>query len=94
MSGRTILITGAAGGLGSAIARQAAKLGAELVLLDNNQSRLNQLHDELEAEHNKQPGLYPLDLRGANTDDYTQLAGTIEDAVSYTHLTLPTICSV
>lgn len=85
MSGRTILITGAAGGLGSAIARQAAKLGAELVLLDNNQSRLNQLHDELEAEHNKQPGLYPLDLRGANTDDYTQLAGTIEDVFKGLH---------
>lgn len=79
LSGKTLLITGAAGGLGSAIAREAATLGAELVLLDNNQSKLNQLHDELEAAHGKQPGLYPLDLRGANTDDYKQLAATIED---------------
>ena len=40
LSGKTLLITGAAGGLGSAIAREAATLGAELVLLDNNQSKL------------------------------------------------------
>ena len=85
MSGKTILITGAAGGLGSAVARRAAGLGAELVLLDNNQSKLNQLHDELEAEHGKQPGLYPLDLRGANTDDYGKLAVTIEDVFGGLH---------
>jgi len=85
LSGKTILITGAAGGLGSAVARQAATLGAELILLDNNQNKLNQLHDELEAEHGKQPGLYPLDLRGANTNDYTQLASTINDVFKGLH---------
>jgi len=85
LSGKTILITGAAGGLGSAIARRTAALGAELVLLDNNQNKLNQLHDELEAEHGRQPGLYPLDLRGANTDDYKQLATTIEETFHGLH---------
>lgn len=85
MTGKTLLITGAAGGLGSAIARKAATLGADLVLLDNNQNKLNELHDELDAEHGKQPGLYPLDMRGATTDDYKQLADTIDDVFGGLH---------
>lgn len=55
------------------------------MLLDNNQHKLNQLHDELEAKHSKQPALYPLDLRGANTDDYQQLAETIDDVFKGLH---------
>lgn len=85
MAGKTLLITGAAGGLGSAIARKAATLGADLVLLDHNQNKLNELHDELDAEHGKQPGLYPLDMRGATTDDYKQLADTIEEVFKGLH---------
>jgi len=85
MAGKTLLITGAAGGLGSAIARKAATLGADLVLLDNNQNKLNELHDELDAAHGKQPGLYPLDMRGATTDDYKQLADTIDDVFKGLH---------
>ena len=78
MAGKTILITGAAGGLGSAIAYATARLGAELILLDNNQKKLNLLHDAIESEFGKQPGLYPLDLRGATPDDYLTLAETVK----------------
>ncbi len=85
LAGKTILITGAAGGLGGAIAKSAAQFGAELVLLDNNQNKLNQIHDEIEAETGKQPGLYPLDLRGATIDDYKQLAQTIEEVFKGLH---------
>lgn len=79
LSGKTILVTGAAGGLGSAIAKGAARVGAELVLLDNNQHKLNLVHDEIEAQFGIQPGLYPLDMRGAGIDDYATLASTIAD---------------
>ena len=85
LDGKTILITGAAGGLGSAIAKAAVKVGADVVLLDHNQNKLNQLHDEIEAEFGKQPGLYPLDMRGANIDDYNQLADTIKDVFKGLH---------
>ena len=66
LDSKTILITGAAGGLGGAVAKQAARLGADLVLLDHNQNKLNQLHDEIESDLGRQPGLYPLDMRGAS----------------------------
>ena len=85
MAGKSILITGAAGGLGSALAKNLARLGADLILLDNNENRLNQLHDDIEAEVGKQPGLYPLDLRGASPEDYQQLATTVTDVFKQLH---------
>ncbi len=79
LKGKTILITGAAGGLGSSIARSASTVGCDLILLDHNERGLNKLHDELEELTGNQPGLYPLDLTGANIDDYSRLADTIEE---------------
>lgn len=85
LEGKTILITGAAGGLGSTLAHAAAHLGADLVLLDNNEKKLNDLHDAIESEVHKQPGLYPLDFRGATPDDYETLAETINNVFNSLH---------
>lgn len=85
MAGKTILITGAAGGLGSALAMRAAHLKADLILLDNNENKLNTLHDKIEAAVGKQPGLYPLDLRGASQADYEQLAATVNEVFKGLH---------
>ena len=79
MDSRVVLITGAAGGLGSAIARALSRLGCELVLLDKNERGLNTLHDEIADDTGVQPGLYPLDLAGATMPDYDTLAETIAD---------------
>lgn len=46
-AGRTIVITGAAGGIGSAVARMAADRGAKLVLIDPNQVGLEDLAGRL-----------------------------------------------
>ncbi|OED42419.1 hypothetical protein AB833_07215 [Chromatiales bacterium (ex Bugula neritina AB1)] len=85
LASRIVLITGAAGGLGSSIARAASVQGVELILLDKNERGLNALHDEIEANTGKQPGLYPLDLAGASADDYARLADTLHDV--YGHVT-------
>lgn len=85
MQDRVILITGAAGGLGSSIAKSASKLGCELVLLDKNERGLNSLHDEIADDTGVQPGLYPLDLAGANMDDYETLADTVSDTFGKLH---------
>lgn len=47
MKGRRILITGAAAGIGKALARRFADAGAELVLLDINADGLRQMVEEL-----------------------------------------------
>src|SRR4051794_35460240 len=41
LRGRRVLVTGAAGSIGSDLARQASELGAEVYLLDHDESRLH-----------------------------------------------------
>jgi len=49
ISGSSVLVTGAGGGIGGAIARQLAKHGALLILLDRDEKRGQQLAVELRA---------------------------------------------
>ena len=78
LSNKTILITGAAGGLGSALALQCADLGADLILLDKNRRGLNELSDAITDQNKTPPGLYPMDLAGAGPQDFNDLAEIIE----------------
>jgi uncharacterized protein len=48
LSGKTALITGAAGGIGSVIAVELANRGVSLVLVDHNKDKLLKLFDSLE----------------------------------------------
>ena len=66
---RVVLITGAAGGLGSAAAMACARAGATVVLLGRKLAPLNRLYDAITAA-GPEPLLYPLDLEGADPDDY------------------------
>jgi len=77
LSGKTILITGAAGGLGSAIALECAASGADLVLLDKNRHGLGQLSDRISKQGSNLPGLYPLNLASTGVDEFNELAATI-----------------
>jgi NAD(P)-dependent dehydrogenase (short-subunit alcohol dehydrogenase family) len=85
LTGKTILITGAAGGLGSALALQCAIAGANLVLLDKNRRALGVLSDTLTKRGLKSPGLYPMNLAGAGPDDYADLVNTIDSEFAGLH---------
>jgi NAD(P)-dependent dehydrogenase (short-subunit alcohol dehydrogenase family) len=77
LSGKTILITGAAGGLGSALALLCSELGADLVLLDKNRRGLGELSDRITEHGSQPPGLYPMNLAAAGIDDFIELAETV-----------------
>jgi len=77
LSGKTILITGAAGGLGSAIAIECAAHGADLILLDKNRQGLGQLSDRISRQGSSLPGLYPLNLASTGVEEFDELAATI-----------------
>lgn len=77
LSGKTILITGAAGGLGSAIALQCAGSGAELVMLDKNRRGLVELSDKITEQGLAPPGIYPLNLAAAGVEEFGDLLETI-----------------
>lgn len=52
VSGRVVLVTGAAGSIGSELCRQMLDYGVQrLVILDSNESALHDLHIELETYH-------------------------------------------
>lgn len=78
LKGKTILITGAAGGLGGALALECARQGAELVLLDKNRRGLSTLSDRMTEAGLPAPGLYPLDLASAGIDEFDGLVDVIQ----------------
>jgi len=51
LEGKTILLTGAAGGMGQLIARELAAQGARLALTDMNQIRLTEITTDLGNQH-------------------------------------------
>lgn len=70
---RTLLLTGAAGSLGSALAYQCARAGYATVLLDRDRRGLERLFDRIVSEGLPEPALHPLDLSAAGPDDFHQL---------------------
>ncbi|NNM62936.1 MAG: YciK family oxidoreductase [Steroidobacteraceae bacterium] len=78
LAGRVIMITGASGGLGGALALQCARAGASVILSGRNAGKLEAVYDQLEAIGAPKPALAPLDLATATAADYDALATTIE----------------
>lgn len=77
-----LLITGAAGSLGSALARQACAAGLQCILLDRDGPGLERLHDEI-AGTGPAPVIQALDLAGAGPDDYENVAGALESGFGH-----------
>ena len=80
LDGRAVLVTGAHGGLGRAVALACAAAGAQPVLLGRKSRKLEQLADAIEKAGGRAL-LYPLDLEGATPDDYAELATRVGEHV-------------
>lgn len=78
LRGRILLITGAAGSLGSVAAKACAAQGAQTILLDKSVKGLELLYDEIVSHGHPRPALYPFDFAGATETDYEELAQTLE----------------
>ncbi|WP_018139598.1 MULTISPECIES: SDR family NAD(P)-dependent oxidoreductase [unclassified Thioalkalivibrio] len=78
---RVVLVTGAAAGIGRAIAQACAAAGAVVVLLDKDIKGLEKTYDLIEQEGHPQPAIYPLNLEGATVKDYGDLAENIRDSL-------------
>lgn len=74
---RVILITGAGGGIGTAVARAVAAAGAECVLVGRRERTLTPVFDAIVADGSREPALFPLDVTKAGEDDYQRLADGI-----------------
>lgn len=78
LSGRVILVTGAYGGLGGAVARATARAGATVVVTGKRKRQLEQLYDAMLAEGLSEPIIHPLDMEVATPRDYSALAEGLE----------------
>ena len=79
LANKTIFLTGACGGLGSALSVKLSQQGAQLVVSDKNPKALDRLCDELIKRKLPEPAIYPMNLIGATPNDYLQLAKVIKD---------------
>ena len=79
--GKIVTITGASGGLGEQIARQAAKSGARLVLIARSLDKLEKIRAELLKEYNGDVYIYTLDVsnRKAVEETFTRIQKEVGD---------------
>lgn len=88
LSGRTVLVTGAGGSIGSEIARQISSLGLKkLIVLDNNENSIFELLNEL----GRRPSLMPViaDIRNREAIRHlfaTERPDVILHAAAYKHV--------
>lgn len=77
LADRVILITGAAHGIGHAVALRYARHGARLVLLDWDRPGLEALHEQILAQGSAEPLLCPADLSGITLSGMREIADQI-----------------
>jgi len=78
LNGRTVIVTGAAGSLGAALAMACASEGCNTVMLDCDRKGLDSAYDRITEAGLPQPALYPLDLSVAGPEHYEAMIASIE----------------
>jgi len=75
---KVILVTGAGDGIGRVAATTFASHGATVVLLGKTTAKLEQVYDEIMALGAPEPGIAPMDLATASSEDIKQLAEVLD----------------
>lgn len=78
LAGRVVLVTGAYGGLGSAVARAVTRAGASVVITGKRKRQLEKLYDDMREEGLAEPVIHPLDMELATPKEYGALAEGLE----------------
>ncbi|MBE1160464.1 SDR family NAD(P)-dependent oxidoreductase [Dyella acidiphila] len=78
LEGRVVLVTGAYGGLGKAVAYAAARAGATVVITGKRKRQLEQLYDAMLQEGLPEPVIHPLDMEAATPRDYASFAEALQ----------------
>ena len=80
LSKKTILITGATDGIGKALAIEFSKLGANIILLGRDSSKLDTVYDQLEHSYESQKHLIlEVDLALLNNESVHEISRAIND---------------
>jgi len=77
-AGRIVLVTGAGGGIGRALAIALASQGATVALLGKTQRKLEQTYDAITTAGGPTPALLPFNLETATAAEYDALYAAID----------------
>ena len=77
LADRVILVTGASGSIGSALARACARLGARVILSGRSVKKLEKVYDSIIADGSPRPSIAPIDFEKADAAAYDALADAI-----------------
>jgi len=75
---RTLLVTGAAGSLGSALCMAAANHGLSVIMLDRDERGLERLYDLIVERDLPEPALQVMDLATAGPDEVQEILTALE----------------
>jgi NAD(P)-dependent dehydrogenase (short-subunit alcohol dehydrogenase family) len=79
LEGRVIAITGAASGIGRAVALRCASHRAQVILIGRNAAKLEAVHAEIAAAGAPEASIAVLDLEKAVAGDYDQVADAVQE---------------
>lgn len=74
---KTVIVTGAAGGLGSALSGLAADAGWNVVMLDKDRKGLERAFDNIGEDSPGSPALYPMDLAGVTPEELESMLDAV-----------------
>jgi len=77
MQNKVVVVVGATGGIGSALAQKLAAAGAKLVLVARNVAKLEELVNTLEDDHDIEAIAVPTDIT-----KYEQVEGMVQQAIA------------
>lgn len=75
---RVILVTGAGGSIGAALAKSCAALGAQVVLSGRTVRKLEAVYDAIVAAGGPRPAIAPLDFEKADASQYETLVEALD----------------
>jgi NAD(P)-dependent dehydrogenase (short-subunit alcohol dehydrogenase family) len=79
LADRVILVTGASGSIGGALAQACAHLGARVILSGRTVRKLEKVYDAIVAQGSPRPSIAPIDFEKADAAAYDSLAAAIDD---------------
>ena len=77
LAGRVVAVSGASGGLGTALCHALGAAGATLALIGRSERKLDRLYDALVAAGTPTPAIVPLAQETAGEAAYAELAGLL-----------------
>lgn len=76
---RIVLVTGAGGGIGSAVSQALAAHGATVILSGRNKKKLETVYDAIESSGGPTPTILEADLEKLTWDDYLSMASMLAE---------------